>query len=131
MDHDSGLSCILCAEADFVSSDRHPRRSSSEAGVASMAEESAGRETPPQQPKSACQTGEEGLMLSSEEFQIITLIVSGYSNQEIGRHFCCSEEMIHRRTLRIIEELGVANKLELVLFALSHRVLSGFPGDTN
>jgi len=129
MDEYRNSGCSLCVEADLVSDDQDPWRSSSEAAVRWMAVESVGRETPPQRSNSACQTHEEGLMLSSEEFQIITLIVSGYSNQEMGLHLCCSEETIHSRTLRIIEKLGVANKLELVLFALSHRVVDGFPSD--
>ena len=70
-------------------------------------------------------------MLTSEEFQIITMIVSGFTNQEMGRHFCCSEDTIYRRTLRIIEKLGVENRLELVLFALSHQVVERFPQDPN
>ena len=90
---------------------------------------SIGRETQPQQPKSFCRAGGEDLMLSSEEFQIIAMIISGYTKQEMARYFCFSEATIHRRTRRIIEKLGVTNKLELVLFALSHRVVNWFPRD--
>jgi len=93
--------------------------------------ESTAHETPPQQSKSVCRTGGEGFVLSSEELQMITLIISGYTNHEMARYFCSSEATIHRRTLRIIEKLGVANKLELVLYALSLRVVNGFRGNPN
>ncbi|MGA2077769.1 MAG: LuxR C-terminal-related transcriptional regulator [Terriglobia bacterium] len=131
MDQDGGLICILSAEADLSSDDQRPGNSSFQAGATLIAAESTDHETLPMQSKSVCQTGGEGMVLSSEEFQIITLIVSGYTNQEMARYFCFSEATIHRRTLRIIEKLGVANKLELVLYALSHRVVNWFPRDPN
>jgi len=131
MDQDGGLICILCVEADLAGDNHLSGSSSFPAGATLIAAESTDHETLPQQPKSVCQTGGEGLVLSSEEFQIITLIISGYSNQEMARHFCFSEATIHQRTLHIIEKLGVANKLELVLYALSLRVVNGFRGNPN
>jgi DNA-binding NarL/FixJ family response regulator len=131
MDQDGGLICILCAEADLAGDNEHPESSSFQAGATLIAGESTAHETLPQQSKSVCQSGGEGFVLSSEEFQIITLIISGYTNHEMARYFCSSEATIHRRTLRIIEKLGVANKLELVLYALSLRVVNGFRGNPN
>jgi DNA-binding CsgD family transcriptional regulator len=131
MDQDGGLICILGVEGDLFSDNQRPGSPSFEAPAPLIAAESTEHETLPQQPKSVCRTGGEGMVLSSEEFQIITLIISGYTNQEMARQFCLSEATIHRRTLRIIEKLGVANKLELVLYALSHRIVNWFPRDPN
>ena len=131
MDQDGGLLCILYAEADLASDNQHPGRSSFQAGTRSIAAESTDQETHPQQPKSVCQTGGETFVLSSEELQIITLIISGHTNHEVARHLCSSEATIYRRTQRLIEKLGVANRLELVLYALSQRVVDWFPRDTN
>jgi len=131
MDQDRGLLCILCAEADFSSDNQRPESSGFQAGAALIAAESADHETLPQRPKSVGRAGGEEMVLSSEEFQIITLIISGYTNQEMAHYFCCREATIQRRTLRIIEKLGVANKLELVLYALSQRVVNWYPTHPN
>jgi DNA-binding NarL/FixJ family response regulator len=131
MNQDGGLIAILCAEADLAGDNEHPEISSFQAGATLIAAESTDYETLPQQSKSVCQTGGETFVLSTEEIQIITMIISGYTNQEMARHLCSSEATIHRQTLRIIEKLGVANKLELVLYALSLRVVNGFRGNPN
>jgi len=96
-----------------------------------MTAESINREIPPQQSKTVDRSDGEGFVLTSDEFQIIALITSGYTNREIACQLCFSEGEIHKRTVRIFEKLGVANELELVLFALSHRVLNEFPADRN
>jgi len=61
--------------------------------------------------------------LSTEERQIVELIVAGYTNREIALYFSMSETAINRRTILLINKLGVSNKLELVLFAISHRIV--------
>ncbi len=66
-------------------------------------------------------------VLSLEECQIITLIVAGYSTQDIARHFSLSESTIRRRTVRIIGKLGVSNRFELILFALSLGMITWYP----
>jgi len=130
MDGDRSFSWNLCAETDLVSENQLPGRSSFEGGVKFMVAESADRETLSEQPEFVRQTGV-GFTLSPEEYQIITLIISGYTNQAMARRLGCSEATLHRRTLRIIEKLGVANKLELVLFALSHRFVNWCAHDSN
>ena len=131
MDQDGGLLCILCAEGDLAGDNEHPEYSGFHAGATLIAAESTEHETLPQQSKSVCQTGGETFVLSSEEIQIITMIISGYTNHEMARHPCSSQPAIHRQTLRIIEKLGVANRLELVLYALSQRVVNSFPRKPN
>ena len=131
MDQDGGLLCFLCAEADLSSDNQRPGSSSSQPGARLITADRTAHEILPQQSKSVCRTGGEGFVLSSEELQIITLIISGYTNHEMARYLCSSEAKIYRRTQRIIEKFGVANTLELVLYALSHRVVNWFPWDPN
>jgi DNA-binding NarL/FixJ family response regulator len=73
---------------------------------------------------SSCQAAGEGFNLTSEERQIVALIVAGYTNKDMARHFSLSESTIYRRTLRIVDKLGLANKFELVLFTLNRRIFA-------
>jgi len=81
------------------------------------------------QPDSTRQANGEDFTLSTEERRIIALIVAGYTNKDMARQFSLSESTIHRRTVRIIGKLGVANKFELMLFAINHRIFNRFPND--
>lgn len=67
------------------------------------------------------------LMLSADERRIIASIVAGYSKKDIAREFSLSESTIYRRTAHIIEKLGVANKFELMLFAIYRGIVDGGP----
>jgi DNA-binding NarL/FixJ family response regulator len=73
--------------------------------------------------ESGCQAEGEEFALSPEELRIVELIVSGYTKKEIALYFSLSETAINRRTVLIINKLGVSNKLELVLFAISRRIV--------
>jgi DNA-binding NarL/FixJ family response regulator len=64
----------------------------------------------------------EAMVLSPEEQQIMALIVAGYTNKEIARHFSLSESTVYRRTARIVDKLAVSNRIELVLFVLEHHL---------
>jgi len=72
---------------------------------------------------SSFQADGENFVLSTEERRIVELIVAGYTNKEIALYFSLSESAINRRTVLIINKLGVSNKLELVLFAISRRIV--------
>jgi len=63
--------------------------------------------------------------LSTEERRLVELIVAGYTNEDMARHFSRSESTIHRRTARVLSKLDVTNKFELVLFAISRRIVAG------
>jgi DNA-binding NarL/FixJ family response regulator len=65
--------------------------------------------------------------LSLDERQMIALIMAGYTKTEMARHFTRSESTIDRRTVRILDKLGVSNKFELVLFAISHQIAGATP----
>ncbi|MGA2984060.1 MAG: helix-turn-helix transcriptional regulator [Terriglobia bacterium] len=77
------------------------------------------------QPDPGCRADGEDFTLSSEEHQIVALIVAGYTNKDMARHFSLSESTIYRRTLRIFGKLGVSNRFELVLCAINRRLSAG------
>lgn len=51
------------------------------------------------------------------------LVCSGYTNREIARTLDGNETTIKRYLLSICDKLQVANRLELVLFAVHHGLL--------
>jgi len=60
--------------------------------------------------------------LSNEERRLIALVVAGYSNKELARHFALSESTIYRRAVRILDKVGAANRFELVLVAIFYGI---------
>ena len=64
----------------------------------------------------------EGFSLSPEERSLVALLVAGYTTREMARHFALSESTIYRRTVRVFGKLGAANRFELVLVAIFHRI---------
>jgi DNA-binding NarL/FixJ family response regulator len=54
----------------------------------------------------------------------VALIIAGYGDKDIARDVSLSASTIHRRIVRITAKLGVCNKLELVLFAIDHRLVN-------
>jgi len=61
--------------------------------------------------------------LSPRERQVIALLVAGYTCKESGRKIGIREPTVRKRLRDLITKLGVANRLELVLFALHHRLV--------
>ena len=76
------------------------------------------------QPPSNRRAHSEDRSLSEEERRIIALIVAGYANKDIARQFSVGVGTIYRRTVRIMRKLRVANKFELVLFAIDHGIFN-------
>lgn len=68
------------------------------------------------------QLDDEGFTLSPEERSLVALLVAGYTKKEMARHFALSESTIYRRTVRVFGKLGAANRFELVLAAIFHRI---------
>ena len=61
--------------------------------------------------------------LSPEDLRIIALIAAGYSNRNIARQLSLSESSVYRRVARISDKLDVSNRLELLLFAITSKLL--------
>jgi two-component system nitrate/nitrite response regulator NarL len=64
--------------------------------------------------------------LTCRELEIVTAIVSGYSNREIAENLSISEDTVKHHLTNIFDKAGVYNRLELALFAIHHG-LNGEP----
>jgi DNA-binding NarL/FixJ family response regulator len=64
----------------------------------------------------------EGLLAPREE-QVVNLVAEGSGNREIAQQLGVKENTVKKSLLRIYDKLGVSNRVELVLYALSHRGL--------
>jgi DNA-binding CsgD family transcriptional regulator len=62
----------------------------------------------------------EGL-LSPREEQVANLVAEGIGNREVGQQLGIKENTVKKSLLRIYDKLGVSNRVELVLYALTHR----------
>lgn len=65
------------------------------------------------------QGGARNSALSAEERQLVTLTVSGFTNQEMASYLRLSESTIDRLMVRIRRKLGAANRFELLLAAVN------------
>lgn len=62
----------------------------------------------------------EGL-LSPREEQVVNLVVEGIGNREVAQQLGIKENTVKKSLLRIYDKLGVSNRVELVLYTLTHR----------
>jgi DNA-binding NarL/FixJ family response regulator len=63
--------------------------------------------------------------LTSRERQVIALIGAGYTNKDLARKLGISEHTAKHHLTNIFNKLGVSNRLELVLYAIDHRLING------
>jgi len=63
--------------------------------------------------------------LSSREMEVIALIVAGYTNKDLARELGISENTAKHHLTNIFDKLGVSNRLELVLYAVDHGLVTG------
>jgi pimeloyl-ACP methyl ester carboxylesterase/DNA-binding CsgD family transcriptional regulator len=59
--------------------------------------------------------------LAPREREILTRLVSGLTNAEIGRALFISEKTVRNQLTRIFEKLGVSNRAQAIVFARDHR----------
>jgi DNA-binding NarL/FixJ family response regulator len=62
--------------------------------------------------------------LTSRERQVIALVGAGYTNMDLARELGISENTAKHHLTNIFDKLGVSNRLELVLFAVDHRLIN-------
>jgi DNA-binding NarL/FixJ family response regulator len=60
-------------------------------------------------------------VLTSREDEVVSLVAEGISNREIAEQLLIKENTVKKSLLRIYDKLGVSNRVELVLYALTHR----------
>jgi DNA-binding NarL/FixJ family response regulator len=61
------------------------------------------------------------VLLTPREEQVVSLVSEGIGNRQIAQHLAIKESSVKKYLLRIYDKLGVSNRVELVLYALSHR----------
>ena len=64
--------------------------------------------------------------LSPKETAIITCITQGMRNKEIAFQLGTSEQVIKNYLRKIYDKLNVADRLELALYSMHHRLLDGY-----
>lgn len=60
-------------------------------------------------------------LLTAREEQVVTLVAEGIGNREIAAQLGIKENTVKKSLLRIYDKLGVSNRVELVLYSLTHR----------
>jgi two-component system, NarL family, nitrate/nitrite response regulator NarL len=60
--------------------------------------------------------------LTPRELEIVGAVAGGYTDQQMGEKFGVGEEAVKSHLDSILQKTGVANRLELALFAIHHRL---------
>ncbi|MGH9397421.1 MAG: LuxR C-terminal-related transcriptional regulator [Terriglobia bacterium] len=75
--------------------------------------------------------------LTPRELEIVSTIVTGCSNKDVGKKYSIAERTVKHHLSNIYDKLGVSNRLELAVFAVNHRLEGGnsrhfdLPADAN
>src|SRR5579864_3871482 len=59
-------------------------------------------------------------LLTPREDQVVSLVAEGIGNREIAQQLGVKENTVKKSLLRIYDKIGVSNRVELVLYALTH-----------
>jgi DNA-binding NarL/FixJ family response regulator len=62
-------------------------------------------------------------LLSEREMEVVQLIAQGVQNKEIGKKLLISEQTVKNHLLNIFDKLGVSDRVELMLYAIHHRLI--------
>jgi DNA-binding NarL/FixJ family response regulator len=62
--------------------------------------------------------------LTPRELEVVASIVEGCSNKDIAKEFVISEETVKRHLSNVFDKTGVSTRLELALFAISHKLVA-------
>jgi DNA-binding NarL/FixJ family response regulator len=65
--------------------------------------------------------------LTPKESLIVSCVTQGMKNKEIAVRVGTTEQVVKNYLRKVYDKLGVADRLELALFCLNHRVLDGLP----
>jgi DNA-binding CsgD family transcriptional regulator len=73
--------------------------------------------------QSAVGAGGKDFGLTRREKQVIVLVVAGYTKKDTAQKLGISQQRIKHHVAKIFGKLGVSNRLQLLLFALHHRLI--------
>src|ERR1700692_226831 len=65
------------------------------------------------------------VQLTPKEMLIVSCVTQGMKNKEIALRVGTTEQVVKNYLRKVYDKLGVADRLELALFCLNHRVLDG------
>lgn len=77
-------------------------------------------------PQAGRKDGRENFGLTPRELEVVTAIMAGYSNKEIAQRLSLSEQTVKHHITNTFDKLGVSNRMELTLFAISHHLIDPF-----
>jgi DNA-binding NarL/FixJ family response regulator len=60
-------------------------------------------------------------VLTAREEQVVSLVAEGTSNRGVAEQLRIKENTVKKSLFRIYDKVGVSNRVELVLYALTHR----------
>ena len=66
------------------------------------------------------------LRLSEKEMLIISGVTQGMKNKDIAREVGTTEQVVKNYLRKIYDKLQVADRLELALYSMHHRLLDGY-----
>lgn len=66
--------------------------------------------------------------LSDKEMLIISCVTQGMKNKDIAQEVGTTEQVVKNYLRKIYDKLGVADRLELALYCIHHRLLSQYQG---
>lgn len=77
-------------------------------------------------PRPGRRDAHENFGLSARELEVVSAIMAGYSNKEIAQRLSLSEHTVKHHITNIFDKVGVSNRMELTLFAISHHLVDQF-----
>jgi DNA-binding NarL/FixJ family response regulator len=70
--------------------------------------------------QSVTEAPKRGFGLTPRELEVVAGVVSGLQNKEVAKKLGVSEDTVKHHISNVFDKLGVSNRLELALFAVSH-----------
>jgi two-component system, NarL family, nitrate/nitrite response regulator NarL len=62
-------------------------------------------------------------LLTDREMEVVQLVAQGFQNKEIGKKLFICEYTVKNHLHNIFDKLGVSDRLELMLYAMHHRLI--------
>jgi DNA-binding NarL/FixJ family response regulator len=62
-------------------------------------------------------------LLSDREMEVVQLVAQGLQNKVIGKELFISEQTVKNHLHNIFDKVGVSDRLELMLYAIHHRLI--------
>ena len=75
--------------------------------------------------------GKEKPLLSDRELEIVQLVAQGFQNKGIGEKLFISDNTVKNHLHNIFDKLGVSDRLELMLYAIHHRLIDEPTGNVS